>query len=208
MSGSLLFTDSTASKPWLSNFLVACCLLILSCFYAISASSSRDANGDFPYNTVVVPLCAETMKLAISASSLALELQGKTAEEVSLLTAYTKSSLLQAAIPGFAYQLLNNLNFVTLYYVDVATFQTLSNLKILATGIAAHCLLGRRLSRGRWLSLMLLTLGALVTQLGRLRISDDGDPNASAAVPWVGYASAMVVAFISASVGVSNSIPS
>ena len=67
--------------------------------------------------------------------------------------------------PGVAYQVLNNLNFVTLYYVDAPTFQILGNLKIVATGLAGQVLLSRKLSRGKWLALTLLTIGAAVSQL-------------------------------------------
>ena len=49
--------------------------------------------------------------------------------------------------------MLNNLNFVTLRYVDMTTVQIMSNLKIVATGVASYCLLGRRLNVGKWLAL-------------------------------------------------------
>ncbi|KAH8048297.1 pyrimidine nucleotide-sugar transmembrane transporter [Aureococcus anophagefferens] len=70
-----------------------------------------------------------------------------------------------AAVPGVAYQVLNNLNFVTLYYVDAPTFQILGNLKIVATGLAGRYLLKRKLDTGRWLALVLLTLGAASSQV-------------------------------------------
>ena len=89
---------------------------------------------------------------------------------------------------------------MTLYYVDAPTFQILGNLKIVATGLAGQCLLRRRLSRGKWLALGLLTLGAAASQ-----VAPSGD---AAAAPdffsgrAVGYASALCCVFLSATMGV------
>ncbi len=112
-------------------------------------------------------------------------------------------------------QVLNNLNFVTLHYVDMTTFQIMSNLKIVATGVASYCLLGRRLNRGQWLALVLLTLGAATTQLGRVwavsnapavAVADRAEPadagDGLAELALLGYLSALTCALLSAVVGV------
>jgi len=107
-----------------------------------------------------------------------------------------------AAVPGVSYQILNNLNFVTLYYVDAPTFQILGQLKIVATGVAGVCLLGRHLTRGKWLALFLLTLGAATSQLQ----PNCAAPGEHAVTPFVsrimGYVSAVTCVFLSASMGV------
>ena len=112
-------------------------------------------------------------------------------------------------------QVLNNLNFVTLHYVDMTTFQIMSNLKIVATGVASYCLLGRRLNRGQWLALVLLTLGAATTQLGRAwgvshapaaAVADGAEPanagDSAAELALLGCLSALTCALLSAVVGV------
>ena len=83
---------------------------------------------------------------------------------------------------------------MTLYYLDAATFQILGNLKILATGLAGRWLMGRQMSVGKWCALVLLSLGAGTTQLGRA--SDAGGGAA------FGYASALACVTLSATVGV------
>ena len=166
-----------------------------SSLYAVSASLSKDNQGEFPYNTTLVPLMAECLKALISGGLLLLELRGiSDPQEKAARTHWTPSSVATAAVPGFAYQMLNNLNFVTLYYLDAATFQILGNLKILATGIAGYWLMGRQMSIGKWCALVLLSLGAGTTQLGRA--SDAGGGAVS------GYASALACVTLSATVGV------
>ena len=78
--------------------------------------------------------------------------------------------------------------------MDAATFQILGNLKILATGLAGRWLMGRQMSVGKWCALVLLSLGAGSTQLGRA--SDAGGGAA------FGYASALACVTLSATVGV------
>ena len=161
----------------------------------MSASLSKDNQGEFPYNTTMVPLLAECLKALISGALLLFELQGiKDPQERASRIHWTPASVATAAVPGFAYQALNNLKFVTLYYLDAATFQILGNLKILATGLAGRWLMGRQMSVGKWCALVLLSLGAGTTQLGRA--SDAGGGAA------FGYASALACVTLSATVGV------
>lgn len=51
---------------------------------------------------------------------------------------WTPGSVLRMSVPGIGYQFLNNLIFVVLYYVDAPSFQVLSQLKIVATGLAGR----------------------------------------------------------------------
>ena len=185
------------SSRMYKNILVSTILLILSCLYAVSASLSKDNQGEFPYNTTTVPLLAEALKALVSGILLLLELRKvKEPSDRYARIHWTPTSVATAAVPGFAYQMLNNLNFVTLYYLDAATFQILGNLKIIATGLAGFWLMGRQLSVGKWCALVLLSIGAGVTQLGRA-VDDAGGGGAI-----LGYISALACVTLSATVGV------
>jgi len=168
---------------------------------ALAAVASKEGGQAYPYKVVASTLASETFKICASAAFLTRELLAlPSSTDRARALAYTPASVATAAIPGVAYQVLNNLNFVTLYYVDAPTFQILGNLKIVATGLAGQCLLRRRLSRGKWLALGLLTLGAAVSQ-----VAPSGD--AAAARDFfsgraVGYASALCCVFLSATMGV------
>lgn len=170
-----------------ATLFAALALMALSSLQAIAAVLSKE-NGSYPYKPVAATLLSEVLKLTTSAAFLALELRR---ESFAVALHATRRSVLMAAVPGFAYQILNNLNFVTLYYVDATTFQILGNTKIVATGIAGLCLLNRQLTAGKWLALVLLSLGAVVSQL-----------------PWegggrtLGYVAAVVCVFLSATMGV------
>ena len=56
--------------------------------------------------------------------------------------------------------------FLTLKYVDPATYQILGNLKIVTTGVLFRLVLQRRLSMLQWIALALLMVGATTSQVG------------------------------------------
>ncbi|QIW99411.1 hypothetical protein AMS68_004929 [Peltaster fructicola] len=69
------------------------------------------------------------------------------------------------AIPAMLYTLQNSLQYVAVSNLDAATYQVLSQLKILTTAIFSVILLGRSLSSRKWLALVILMLGVGVIQL-------------------------------------------
>ena len=184
-----------AEKAKLPTTLVAALLCAFSVTQALAAIASKDGQREYPYKVVASTLLSECFKIVCSAFFLVRELS--TLNEIDRKRALqcTTVSVATAAVPGVAYQVLNNLNFVTLYYVDAPTFQILGNLKIVATGLAGQVLLSRKLSRGKWLALTLLTIGAAVSQL--TSTSDHLFEGA-----FFGYASALVCVFLSATMGV------
>ena len=60
----------------------------------------------------------------------------------------------------------NNVQFMTLKYVDPATYQILGNLKIVTTGVLFRVMLKRQLNKLQWMALGLLMIGATTSQIG------------------------------------------
>ena len=58
------------------------------------------------------------------------------------------------------------MQFLTLRYVDPATYQIMGNLKIVTTGVLFRLFLRRRLSLLQWIALTLLMIGAATSQVG------------------------------------------
>jgi len=184
----------------MTTVTVALVLMSVSTLQAMAAVLSKSSDGTYPYKVIGATLMSEVFKLAVSSALLSAELS-KMRDPLQRQVAvhYTARSVTMAALPGVAYQILNNLNFVTLQYVDAPTFQILGNTKIVATGIAGVLLLNRHMSRGKWLALVLLTLGAATTQI----------PTGEACRAThffegklTGYLSALVCVFLSATMGV------
>eukprot|EP00937_MAST-01D_sp_MAST-1D-sp2_P002910 g2910.t1 len=67
-------------------------------------------------------------------------------------------------LPALLYTLYDNLTFVNLRIFDPPTYFILSQLRLVVTGVVYQQLFARRLTRGQWLSLLVLTLGCVVKE--------------------------------------------
>jgi UDP-galactose transporter len=69
------------------------------------------------------------------------------------------------SIPGLLFTVQNNLSFVALSYIDAATFQVTSQLKILTTALMSVIILKTKLTFIKWISLFLLMIGVSTTEV-------------------------------------------
>lgn len=125
-------------------------------------------DGRYPYDTVVIPLTVEALKLLLCTLLLAhafLTSRGKDKDFQPRVTLDWRS-FLKFSVPGLCYMVSNNCTFVIIGELGATSFQVLANLKILVTALLMRVLLSRRISWLRWKALVLLVLGAMVTQLG------------------------------------------
>ncbi|KAG2233873.1 hypothetical protein INT48_005214 [Thamnidium elegans] len=74
------------------------------------------------------------------------------------------SETLKMLIPSGLYALQNNLLYVALSNLEAATFQVTYQMKIMSTAIFSVALLGRSLTRDKWLALLLLMIGVTLVQ--------------------------------------------
>lgn len=75
------------------------------------------------------------------------------------------NEMVKLCVPSFLYTIQNNLLYLALTNLDAATYQILYQLKILTTAIFSATMLGRRFSRTKWASLIVLTVGVAVVQV-------------------------------------------
>eukprot|EP00760_Papus_ankaliazontas_P033390 PhM_4_TR6317/c2_g1_i1/m.48322/K15272/SLC35A1_2_3; solute carrier family 35 (UDP-sugar transporter), member A1/2/3 len=83
----------------------------------------------------------------------------------------TSVDSLKLAVPAALYTLQNNLLFTALANLEATLFQVTYQLKVLTTALLMVMLLGRRLSRLKWLSLIILFVGVVFTQLQGQKVS-------------------------------------
>eukprot|EP00898_Chlorokybus_atmophyticus_P003500 jgi/Chlat1/4150/Chrsp27S00313 len=146
---------------------------------------------EYKYNYATVPLLAEIIKFI----ACAVLLSRQVAREPGTQITYDWRSVRLYPIPSLIYLVHNNVQFMTLQYVDPSTYQILGNLKIVTTGILFRLILKRRLSRVQWMALLLLTIGATTSQIS-------SSPGRALAAPWEGYVLGLASAWLSALAGV------
>ncbi|XP_055638526.1 UDP-galactose transporter senju [Toxorhynchites rutilus septentrionalis] len=127
----------------------------------ILVTASQRADNSYGYNTILVVLLTEVLKLIISTGLYCREHSFK-----SLVTKVFEGSgvLLLYFVPAFLYCLYNNLAFVNLSTFDPTTYYLLLQLRVVITGILFQIIFKKSLSRKQWFSLCLLTLGCMLKQ--------------------------------------------
>ncbi|WWC89120.1 uncharacterized protein L201_004038 [Kwoniella dendrophila CBS 6074] len=89
--------------------------------------------------------------------------------QTSRLTALRKAVLspdcYKLSVPAILYVIQNNLQYVAASNLDVATFQVTYQMKILTTAFFSVLMLGKRLSKLKWASLVMLAIGVGIVQM-------------------------------------------
>eukprot|EP00795_Rhopilema_esculentum_P004721 gene4721-21018_t len=75
------------------------------------------------------------------------------------------SDSVKLTVPAILYTVQNNLLFLALSCLDAATYQVTYQLKILTTAMFSVVMLGRNLTRLKWISLVILMLGVALVQM-------------------------------------------
>lgn len=177
-------------------------LLVTSCtfFYSLHGilfNLSRDESGKILYQVSTVVFLSEILKLVICVIMLMNQLL---TESVKIKFSLKETILL--AIPGLIYTVNNTLAFVLLNYVDPATFQLLSNMKVITTTLLAYFFMKKNFSGIQWLSLLILFVGSTLSTIA----SDPNLENSTiklGATP-TGFIGMIIYCFLSAVAGIST----
>lgn len=118
------------------------------------------------YNATSVVLLTETIKLILAASMYVAhdgslrEMIRVTSKEVRVLLLY--------GIPAVLYAMYNNLLFINLASFDPGTYNVLIQLKIALTGVLYQILFSKQLNRNQWAAILLITLGCMCKESGKV----------------------------------------
>ncbi|ETN59958.1 CMP-sialic acid transporter [Anopheles darlingi] len=165
----------------------------------ILVTASQRSDNSYSYNTVLVVLLTEMLKLVISAGLYCREnsfssLIARVVEGSSVLLLYF--------VPAFLYCLYNNLAFINLSTFDPTTYYLLLQLRVVITGILFQMIFKKSLSRRQWFSLLLLTCGCMLKQWNFSTLFSA--PNASEALVGKDDGNAIVAAAKPADTGVDG----
>jgi UDP-sugar transporter A1/2/3 len=143
--------------------------LVLLMRYSRTRPRGAGGGGGGPlYLASTAVFAMEATKLALCFLVIGWQARGAGGGLVSELRAHVLQSPAEVAklcVPSLLYTVQNNLLYLALTNLDAATYQVCYQLKILTTALFSALLLGRRFSRLKWLSLVLLTAGVAVVQL-------------------------------------------
>lgn len=140
-----------------SWFVVAAMVLMTTQPFVTVLSKNED--GEYDYAPITTTFLAEVFKLVISIVMYSRLPPTEKSHNVLRLR-----EALHFSVPAFVYFVNNNLIFVILMYVNSTTYQILSSLKTVATGILFRAILKRMLASVQKAAIVLLACGAAVSQ--------------------------------------------
>jgi len=194
----------TASKPVLPDFIgsqtaalthayslrtrISSCiaLLFFSVAATILAEQSKSKDGTYEYNTFVIPLSVEVVKLAVSTVIMFYtNNMADISERLSLFSFGLYS------VPALCYFISNNCMFYIIRELGPTTFQIANNLKLLSTAFLMRLVLSRRLTWLQIKALVILFCGSVITQLK----GPSGGQQHRVGSMWLGYVLVFVNAF-------------
>ncbi|KAJ8613563.1 hypothetical protein CTAYLR_002212 [Chrysophaeum taylorii] len=177
------------------KYLVCCLLVVQNTGAVILMRYTRSMPGENEFITQTAVLMQECLK-GLACALLLLREQG------SIGSAWEHPrEALKTSVPALLYLVQNNLQYVAVTYLDAATYTVSYQTKIVWSGALSVALLGRRLSKHKWLGIALLAFGVACVQL------DGNQPSAATAdvayaARLLGMTSVISAAVVSALAGV------
>jgi len=158
-----------ASAEWRAELMKELPVIIQTSWYTIAATAlmtiqpfltmlTMNSEGGYDYAVVSTTFLAELTKLIISTCFYSSNPAKQTHRSLS------RRDVLQFMVPAFVYFINNNLIFIILVYVSSTTYQILSSLKTVATGILFRIILKRELDAVQRTAILLLACGAATSQ--------------------------------------------
>jgi len=132
--------------------------MVLMATQPLLVTLSQNEHGTLDYNPVSSTLFTEMLKIIISSSFLV-----SGGHHTSVV--FDPKELVQYSIPAIIYSVNNNLVFVILQYMNPTTFQLLSQLKTVFTGLLFRIFLGRTLTKYQYLAIWQLTCGTATSHI-------------------------------------------
>ena len=123
------------------------------------------SDGVIMFSSVSMNLVLEGAKLLFSL--ITCFLQSSSISIKSLTSGSSLKKSLPYSIPGLLYFINNNLAVHMQLYMDPASYQILSNFKIVTTAILYRIIIKKKLSRQQWLAVSLLFFGGFFYSIGK-----------------------------------------
>ena len=155
---------------------------------------SKNPQGAFSYSVPSSTMLSEALKLGISFVLLMQQIcSGKV---TAILNDDSLTEFCSYIIPSFIYFINNNCIFFILQAVDPTTFQLLSQMKTIFTGLLFRVFLNKKLTAVQYLALLTLACGTACSQLPSAA-AGGGKWHRSAAVASVGVAAPVLGGLLS-----------
>eukprot|EP00118_Oscarella_pearsei_P005512 m.25379 g.25379 ORF g.25379 m.25379 type:complete len:357 (+) comp28797_c0_seq3:123-1193(+) len=163
--------------PSAAGALIFVVYTVLCVNHGILITLSRGKDGSYSYNITTVVIVVEFTKLV---AAVCLYVKSASFEKLFTQIKEHRNLGLLYFVPAFLYCLYNNLAFINLANYDPTTYFVLLQFRVVIMGFVYQCLFRKRLSTIQWFSIILLSSGCIVKELGfRRNKSSNAESNES-----------------------------
>ncbi|CAI9720267.1 UDP-galactose transporter senju-like [Octopus vulgaris] len=163
--------------PTKCSFVIFLAYMGLFINQGILVTSTKTSSNTYAYNTITVVLFTEFLKLL---AAMLIYLKNNSFVDLYHEISKNKKVFLFYFVPAALYSLYNNLQFVNLVNFDPTTYYLLLQFRVVVTGILFQILFNKRLRCIQWVSVILLTIGCLIKELGHVKVMTVASPPATA----------------------------
>lgn len=143
----------------------------------LAIAGSKRADGSYGYNKTAMVILVEFVKLIFCTIVFFFQYSSTDVRTRHLLHNLPFDQSLHFLVPAILYGASNTLVYMGMSYINPALFHVFGNTRILTAGILYRIMMGKKQSDIQWLSLLLLTSGAiLATPTGEVE-SKPGENN-------------------------------
>ncbi|CAB3223426.1 unnamed protein product [Arctia plantaginis] len=154
-------------------FIIFALYIILFVFQGVFVTASKSNYGGYDYNTTLVVLLSEVLKLVASSILYSWRRENKPRLIKAVYVNY--KLLLMYFIPSLLYCFYNNLAFINLSHYDPTSYYILLQFRVVLTALLFQFLFKRKLTFIQWISLGILTIGCMVKNFDVASIQSNGD---------------------------------
>ncbi|CAG9329999.1 unnamed protein product [Blepharisma stoltei] len=168
--------NNIAAKPLLSketkryeslNSLTYFSMIVFSigikCWQPLAITASQQPDGTYAYNKTMMVLLGEIFKFTINTFVFLLIFSTADLSKRASLTNISLKQSVHLLIPAIFYAASNTLVYYGLSYINPGVFHVLGNVRIIIAGILYRVIMKVKLADIQWLSLCLLTSGAVLS---------------------------------------------
>lgn len=150
----------------LTYLLIIVSAIAIKSYQPIAISASQNEDGTYSYNKTTMVLLTEIAKLFACLIALGVQLSGVKPHMRVAMTSLSFTESLHFLVPAILYAASNTLAFIGMSFINPALFHVFGNIRIIIVGILSRVMKGAKMSDIQWLSLLFMTVGAIMATPG------------------------------------------
>lgn len=147
---------------WKLYFIMISFTILIKAWQPIAIANAKNEDGVYRFNKTAMVILVEMLKFLICIPPFLAHLIFTEPHQRKDLTNLPFIQTLHFLVPSLLYGAANTLVYLSLSYMNPALFHVLGNVRIITTGVLQRVMMGSKKSDIQWVSLFLLTIGAVI----------------------------------------------